>query len=137
MSLLSNLGFCGSYHDAQQLELSNIHHPQESTSSESFCQYIFDNADFNVSTVDGWNTFHSMGGIKCVTPAHTNLSSTKVKRLKSAPTQYETRQDEVGQLGVLELETLESIECNIFQQISVEDLSVLNPIPSDINVNSC
>lgn len=127
VSLLCNLGFSASYHDAQQLELSNIHHPQESISSESFCQYIFDNADFNISTVDGWNTFHSMGGIKCVTPAHTHLSSSKVKRLKSVPPQ-----DEVGQLGVLELEAFDSIGCNSLQQITVEDLSELNPIPSDI-----
>ncbi len=32
---------------------------------------MFDNADFSVNTIDGHNTFHSMGGIACVTPAGT------------------------------------------------------------------
>ena len=29
---------------------------------------MYDNADFNVGTVTGHNTFHSKGGIVCVTP---------------------------------------------------------------------
>lgn len=91
VSLLSNLGLSASYYDAQQLDLSTIHHPQERIPSTIFCQYIFDNADFNVSTLDGWNTFHGMGGIKCPTSTHALLSSMNAGRLKSAPSQ-----DEVG-----------------------------------------
>ena len=127
MSLLSKVGLSASYYDAQQLELSTIHHPQEPIPSDTFCQYIFDNADFNVSTLDGWNTFHSMGGIKCVIPTHALLPSMKVERLKSAPSQ-----EEVGQLGVLELQAFEGRGTNALQQITVEDLSMLKPIPSDI-----
>ncbi|GBN55617.1 hypothetical protein AVEN_194339-1 [Araneus ventricosus] len=63
ISLLSRLGFCASYHEAQQLELSTIYHPVQPTPTGTFCQYIFDNADFNGATLDGLKTFHSMGGI--------------------------------------------------------------------------
>lgn len=34
----------------------------------AFMQMSFDNADFNVRTLDGKNTFHAMGGIICATP---------------------------------------------------------------------
>ncbi|ELU15381.1 hypothetical protein CAPTEDRAFT_199459 [Capitella teleta] len=48
-----------------------------------FFQFVFDNADFNVATISGHNTFHSMGGISCVTPdsgrsRHTINRSTKL-----------------------------------------------------------
>lgn len=33
-----------------------------------FLQFVFDNADINVRTLDGHNTFHAMGGIMCVSP---------------------------------------------------------------------
>ena len=28
---------------------------------DGFLQYVFDNADFNIRTIDGHGTFHSMG----------------------------------------------------------------------------
>jgi hypothetical protein len=31
--------------------------------SDSFSQFIFDNADVNIETLDGKNTFHALGGI--------------------------------------------------------------------------
>lgn len=34
----------------------------------TFTQMVFDNADINVRTLDGRNTFHAMGGIMCTTP---------------------------------------------------------------------
>ena len=36
---------------------------------DGFLQYVFDNADFNIRTIDGHGTSHSMGGIQCTTPA--------------------------------------------------------------------
>lgn len=36
-------------------------------SRPAFSQFVIDNADFNVNTVDGTDTFHAMGGIHCVT----------------------------------------------------------------------
>lgn len=35
---------------------------------KGFFQFVFDNADINVCTLDGLNTFHALGGIKCITP---------------------------------------------------------------------
>ena len=127
VNLLAGLGFSGTYHEAQQLELSTVYHIEEPAPRVTFCQYVFDNADFNVSTTDGWNTFHSMGGIKCITPASALPPSEEVQRLKSAPSATE-----VGHLGVMELQTFEHRTSNALRQITVLDLNMLNPIPADI-----
>lgn len=41
---------------------------QLSIDENGFFQFVFDNADINVCTLDGQNTFHALGGIKCITP---------------------------------------------------------------------
>ncbi|KAJ8882136.1 hypothetical protein PR048_018624 [Dryococelus australis] len=51
----------------------------------SFSQYLFDNADVNVDTLDGSNTLHAMGGIQCLTHSTTAYTDHKIKRLKIIP----------------------------------------------------
>jgi len=36
---------------------------------EPLKSFVFENADFYIQTLAGHGTFHSMGGIKCATPA--------------------------------------------------------------------
>ena len=127
VNLLTHLGFSASYHYAQQLELSTIYHKSEPTPAGTFSQYIFDNADFIVATLDGLNTFHSMGGIKCITPAQALPPAENIKRLKTAPSAVE-----VGKLGVLVLQAFVNVDKNALKQIVVQDLNLKNPIPHDI-----
>ena len=72
IDLLSSLGISATYKETLRYEYSaSVHQEQmpDHTNNESnFVQYVFDNADFNTRTIDGHNTFHCMGGIKCVTP---------------------------------------------------------------------
>ena len=35
----------------------------------AFSQWVADNANFNINTLDGHNSWHVMGMIQCVTPA--------------------------------------------------------------------
>ncbi|KAG5900403.1 hypothetical protein JTB14_037148 [Gonioctena quinquepunctata] len=63
------MGFSSSYYEAQKLGLSAIAHDQLTYKPAAFNQLVFDNVYFNVCTVDGHNTVHAMGGIKCVTPS--------------------------------------------------------------------
>lgn len=72
IQLLASLGFSLSYHEGrlrrffkfqQLLTMSTL----GTNESSDFCQYVFDNADHNVNTVDGLNTFHVMGRIMCNT----------------------------------------------------------------------
>ncbi|CAG9771348.1 unnamed protein product [Ceutorhynchus assimilis] len=81
----------GSYYDAIMLKLSAIYHPQEPPPTDTFTQFIFDNnADFNVVTLDGLNTYHSMGGILCITPAGSVPVGKEIKKLTNAPTTTQT-----------------------------------------------
>lgn len=41
---------------------------EQNINQNGFTQYVFDNADINVTTLDGHGTFHALGGIQCVTP---------------------------------------------------------------------
>lgn len=68
IELLSSLGFASSYNDASMLEISAVMRPEKIAIDEGFLQFVFDNADFNVNTLNGLNTFHAMGGIMVVTP---------------------------------------------------------------------
>ena len=75
-------GFCSSYNHVQEFERSaalsrgtNI--PNH---SNQFIQYVADNVDHNIRTLDGNNTFHGMGMIATVTPGV--RSSIRIPRTK-------------------------------------------------------
>lgn len=64
-----------------------------------FTQFMFDNADLNVETVTGHNTFNNMGGNTCVTPPGV-VNTSPIKRsvkLQSA--------DKVGAFGHIPIKT--------------------------------
>jgi hypothetical protein len=69
IDLLSNLGFCNSYKETMRYESSVTMNNVTSFDDSAYVQYIFDNADHNVQSIDGNGTFHVMGGLMCVTPA--------------------------------------------------------------------
>ena len=69
IDIVSNLGFCVPYREVLLYEASVTMNPPAVVDPQSYIQFVYDNADYNVATIDGHNTFHSMGGIKCVTPA--------------------------------------------------------------------
>lgn len=124
IQLLASLGFSGNYHEAQQLEMSLVYHPKAPALKDVFCQYVFDNADFNISTIDGWNTFPCMGGIKCVTPASALPIPQEIKRITSLPPATE--------VGNLELQIWNG-PTNTLQHLTVLDLDRIHPLPHDID----
>ncbi|VDI00550.1 Hypothetical predicted protein [Mytilus galloprovincialis] len=71
VSTLNSLGFCSSYQEIQKFESSaaltqGVDIPGEICNS--FIQFVADNVDHNVRTLDGNNTFHGMGIIAGITP---------------------------------------------------------------------
>lgn len=80
IQVLSTLGCCASYSETEILELSAILHPEEEA-PKGFHQFVADNADVNVCTLDGRGTFHSMGMIQSITPKPTGSSSQGIKRV--------------------------------------------------------
>lgn len=51
---------------------------------DGFLQFIFNNADFNIRTIDGFGAFHNMGCVQCMTPVTTVSVSinTSVQQVK-------------------------------------------------------
>ncbi|KAJ8892917.1 hypothetical protein PR048_005498 [Dryococelus australis] len=46
----------------------------------TYAQYIFDNADYNIRTLNGYGSFHVMGGVQTVSPHSTLLNQNPVPR---------------------------------------------------------
>jgi hypothetical protein len=79
------MGVCASYTEARRYEASAMLGEQQTVSEESFKQFVFDNADFNIRTIDGYGTFHSMGGVMCITPGSGVKPQSDIERVKTCP----------------------------------------------------
>jgi hypothetical protein len=85
---VANLGFCSTYNDVTLFEASAATYWKPDVDDDSYCQYVFDNADFNIKTLTGKGTFHSMGGIKCITPSR-NVRTQEINILRTNPSSKE------------------------------------------------
>ena len=74
VSILHRFGFCCSYSDVLNYSRSAAFHlgTDISLTNGSFTQYVGDNVDHNLATLDGSNTFHGMGMIAAITPGIKN-----------------------------------------------------------------
>ena len=80
---LNHLGFCSSYTEVQRFEKNAALHssfelPISDDTEKPFVQYVADNVDHNIQTLDGTGTFHGMGIISAMTPA--NLDTRSIPR---------------------------------------------------------
>ena len=97
IDMLSNIGLCASYSEVTNYEASITTNAQAMVDKGAYIQFVFDNADYNVSTLDGHRTFHAMGGIKCVTPADKVHADAPVPRTGSS------NPEAVGSHGITEV----------------------------------
>lgn len=110
IDLLSSIGFCASYYEVSLFQISAIAHNHNAPEANpEFCQYVFDNADHNIRTIDGHHTFHSMGGIKCHTPK-INTNNEGILRLKKIPPSFV-----VGNFGHVQVQKFEKCERGLKQ----------------------
>ena len=80
---LHHLGFCSSYQEALLFK-QNAAVEQGTCIPEyngQFVQYVADNVDHNLRTIDGHNTFHGMGIIATVTPGTTVMNRAPRKKV--------------------------------------------------------
>lgn len=120
LTLLSNLGFSATYNEAQMLEMSATLQSELQITPGPFCQFVFDNADFHISTLDGLNTFHSMGGIECLTPKSALVPAQPLEKITKAPTDKS-----IVCRGVLQLKTFENLNGRGLKNIAIEALPCL------------
>ena len=66
--ILSSLSFSESYTELQRFHDATLSGGQPCYDQSGFTQYVFDNADFNISTLTSYETFHSLGRLVCSTP---------------------------------------------------------------------
>ena len=103
-------GFCWSYNEVQQFEKNAVlsYGTDIPHYSSQFVQYVADNVDHNIRTLDGNDTFHGMGMIAIVTPGTKN--NNQILRVKVTPQDiaavgrvpvYYHREDSVGMNAVV------------------------------------
>lgn len=128
INILSAVGFAASYNEASLLEVSSILRSQKPTVKEdAFCQFVFDNADFNVNTIDGSGTFHAMVGIMCVTPRHAIHPDESMKRFKKCPSTEIVKQAENTQLQMFH-----RVDKIGLQNVIIEDLEKQCSVSNEI-----
>lgn len=83
IDLCSSLGFSTSYYETETYLQSLLKAGEPQIEEGNFFQFVFDNIDINLRTLDGKDTFHALGGIQCVTPKTAVTSDVRVPRVKT------------------------------------------------------
>ncbi|XP_044003051.1 uncharacterized protein LOC122848794 [Aphidius gifuensis] len=126
IDILSSLGVCPSYYHLRLYEASVLLDPPKLIINEAYSQYVFDNTDHNVITIDGHKTFHCLGGIWVLTPDHeVSLEGESKKLSKMPPSSQIASVNEIPDVNL-------PIDCkgNI-DKITFEDTNKLNLGNSD------
>ena len=97
VDILNSLGFSDDYKEVQRLNSAFVVSGESEYNLQSFTQFVFDNADFNVATLTGHDTCHAMGGIAAVTPSG-NATPGTLQRNTQLPAM-----EEMGQFSTIPL----------------------------------
>lgn len=128
---LSFLGLCASYTETTLFEASIVNDPEHyRLLNDFFLQFIFDNADHNTITIDGYGTFHAIGGIMCVAPFSAVESNEIIARLNAMPSK-----EEIGAFGYIVLKNFERGVSLGLNNIIIKDIDIENPIDNDIQID--
>ena len=77
------MGFSCTYNEVRTYESSAALQGEIELKNGAFIQFVSDNADWNLETLDGKGTFHSLGSCEIITPASYVLPRKPFSRLKS------------------------------------------------------
>ncbi|CAH0746943.1 unnamed protein product [Bemisia tabaci] len=151
IELLSAIGVATPYSQIGKFLSVAVLDPVAKDISANFVQFIYDNADFNTNTLDGYNTFHAMGGVVSVTPV-VNTPDVKVPisaiskevqkgKFPSIPVMHYSKRPSMGLKNVKVLNFIEaSNQCLVgFEEFKYwhhhDCMWLLNKIliPSEIN----
>ena len=117
---LNKHGFCSSYSEVQKFERSAalVHGTETLSSAETeFVQFVGDNVDHNIRSIDGFNTFHGMGIIASVTPGKVEAKPVPRERVLS---------DDIIRVGRINIKYLDPLHTNkppvIFRQLQPKNV---------------
>ena len=118
IDILSSISFADDYREVQRFENSLLSVGEPSYDFNGFTQFVFDNADFNVATLTGHNTFHAMGGIACVTPPGTVDKPPVKRRLQPLPAEL------AGTFGQIPIRTYSKPAVSGLQAVIIEAMQI-------------
>lgn len=121
LDTLNSLGFASSYTKVQKFELNAAASHNKSElfiGNNNLVQFVADNVDHNLRTLDGHGTFHGMGMIAAVTPGQ--------RRQRLVPMRSSTLQ-EVIQLAKINIEYYKGQPNQSFQ-LEFEKLNCQTPV---------
>lgn len=127
INVLSALGFSSTYEEVSLFESSCIQRQQPCILPDAFSQFVFDNADFNVNTLNGHGTFHAMGGIHCVTPFDAINRDQAIPRIPK-----KLSATALGNFGTVPLISYGKPKLNDLQTLLVADIDRIRPISHKI-----
>jgi len=119
IDILHKVGFGASYAEVLRFQSAIVAHPPPVISEGAFSQFVFDNADHNTATLDGFNMLHIMGGIQCTSPASFVQRSGPIMRNKGTQLEaprgncidhriYEKKKDGVITISMKDIRSNES-----------------------------
>ena len=85
----------------------------------------------NICTIDGFDTFHSMGWIQCVTPPNDPTSYQPITRLEKIPCA-----SSVGQFGRVPIKTFEIKRAGRLLHVKVRNVANINPVSTTLSVTT-
>jgi len=116
LDLLNTLGFCSSYYEVQKFESNaavTLNTTIPSFFPGKFLQFVADNADHNVRTLDGLGTFHGMGIIACTSPG--SSASPSIPRGKVSLS-------DVTELGKISIKYFKYPDSEITERLYFQDI---------------
>ncbi|XP_050305594.1 uncharacterized protein LOC126742833 [Anthonomus grandis grandis] len=100
----------------------------------SFVQFAFDNADFNVNTLDGLGTFHALGGIMMVTPSESIIPEESFARVDRCGAPQLIRQRPPMQLQIYQPKNKQGLATITIQDVDNSQERPENIVPSSSDV---
>lgn len=125
---LNKHGFCSSYSEVQKFDRSAaLVHGVETLSpvENEFVQFVADNVDHNVRSIDGFNTFHGMGIIASCTPG--TVKAKPVPRIN-------VLSDDIIRVGRINIKYLDSQHTNK-PPVTYKQLKAMVVVDSTANVD--
>ncbi|GBM42127.1 hypothetical protein AVEN_99051-1 [Araneus ventricosus] len=131
INLLHNLGWSISCSEICKYETSITTNTSSEVQNNGFAQFVFDNADYNTRTVDGYGTFHVMGVVQCVTPASSVQTSSCIPRQKIIPTA-----NIGGKFGFIPIVIHDWLKNHGLNLLVMEDVLSLKLRPMDVKIGT-
>lgn len=118
VDILNAFGFSLSYQEIMKMQKCAATEPQRKKLESAYIQHSWDNADINIRTLNGHGTWHSMGGLECVTPSTSSIVTGNLRRQKDTPSAKE-----MGTFGVLPVKTYMKPKKNGLREMKVESVA--------------